>query len=267
MNVAYLIYSFILPPGINILLVLLGTLLLYKHEKVGIACLALGLISLYLLSTAVVAKRLIAPLQIIKPLAFTALKKQDLEEKAIVVLTGGGRYAPEYPHEQPSAHSLIRENYAAILHRKTHLPIIISGGKAGHFTLPEAKMMQANLKQHFNIPTYWLDIKSRNTRENARYMRGFLQLKKWDRFYLVTSAFHMPRAIQIFKNLGMQPTPAPTDYIDTHYNLFNPRAWLPQARMLMISSMALHEYVGNMIEKLAKKTQHSTCIFLSQPIK
>ena len=226
------------------LLMLLGILLLPLLRKTGIACITLGFVSLYLLSTAIVAHCLIYPLQTIQPLDLTTLKKQDRSEKAIVVLTGGGRYAPEYQQEQPSAHSLVRENYAATLYRATQLPMIILGGKTGYFALSEAQMMQANLEENDHIPTYWLDVKSRNTRENAQYTQMFLRSKEWDRFYLVTSAWHMPRAIQWFEKLSMQPTPAPTDYLDVSTNVLTVHAWLPQARMLMISSMALHEYWG-----------------------
>jgi uncharacterized SAM-binding protein YcdF (DUF218 family) len=57
-----------------------------------------------------------------------------------------------------------------------------------------------------------LENQSRNTFENALYTKdliGFAGDKPW---LLVTSAFHMPRAFEIFKDRGIRVLPYPVDF-------------------------------------------------------
>ncbi|RVG71662.1 YdcF family protein [Sinorhizobium meliloti] len=53
---------------------------------------------------------------------------------------------------------------------------------------------------------------SRTTFENARYTRDLLAKNGLERCALVTSAYHMPRSIGLFRANGMEVTPWPTDY-------------------------------------------------------
>lgn len=53
---------------------------------------------------------------------------------------------------------------------------------------------------------------SRTTFENARYTRDLLAENGLERCALVTSAYHMPRSIGLFRANGMEVTPWPTDY-------------------------------------------------------
>jgi len=90
-----------------------------------------------------------------------------------------------------------------------------------------------------------IEAESTNTFENAE----FLQKSLSDRpFILVTSAGHMPRAMGVFKKLGMYPIPAPTDYMAGN----NPLAaeFLPSPSHLMYSDLAIHEYIGILWYKL-----------------
>ena len=53
---------------------------------------------------------------------------------------------------------------------------------------------------------------SRNTRENALYSHDLVLPKRTERWLLVTSAFHMPRAMGSFRALGWQVVAYPVDY-------------------------------------------------------
>jgi len=66
-------------------------------------------------------------------------------------------------------------------------------------------------------------------------------------FILVTSASHMPRAMMLFESLGMHPIAAPTAFYTTEF-----RGYLraPTARAFYLSSIAIHEYIGIVWEKL-----------------
>lgn len=53
---------------------------------------------------------------------------------------------------------------------------------------------------------------SRNTWENALFSRDLMNAETGRRWVVVTSAFHMPRAVGVFRKLGMEPIPYPVDY-------------------------------------------------------
>ena len=57
-----------------------------------------------------------------------------------------------------------------------------------------------------------LENKSRNTFENAQYTRALVEPKPGETWLLVTSAFHMPRSVSLFRQAGFDVTPWPADY-------------------------------------------------------
>lgn len=57
-----------------------------------------------------------------------------------------------------------------------------------------------------------IDGKSRNTVENAINARALAQPKAGERWLLVTSASHMPRAVNCFQAVDWQVLPYPVDY-------------------------------------------------------
>ena len=62
-----------------------------------------------------------------------------------------------------------------------------------------------------------LDPQARNTFENAIYTRELLKPSKKDTWVLVTSAFHMPRAMGVFRKAGFNVTPACVDFRTRDY--------------------------------------------------
>jgi uncharacterized SAM-binding protein YcdF (DUF218 family) len=57
-----------------------------------------------------------------------------------------------------------------------------------------------------------LEERSRDTDENARFTRELVQPKPGERWLLVTSAHHMPRAIGVFRAAGFRVEAFPVDY-------------------------------------------------------
>ncbi len=57
-----------------------------------------------------------------------------------------------------------------------------------------------------------LEDKSRNTRENAALTRDLLKPASGERWVLVTSAYHMPRAVGVFRRAGFDVLPFPVDF-------------------------------------------------------
>lgn len=65
-----------------------------------------------------------------------------------------------------------------------------------------------------------------------------------ERFVLVTSAVHMPRAMGLFRKQGKAPIAAPTDYASLDPTPFNVGKLVPNTVSLTVLCGALHEYVG-----------------------
>ncbi len=57
-----------------------------------------------------------------------------------------------------------------------------------------------------------IERKSRNTFENARLTFELVKPKPGDTWILVTSAYHMPRAVASFEKAGFHVAPHPVDY-------------------------------------------------------
>ena len=53
---------------------------------------------------------------------------------------------------------------------------------------------------------------SRNTEENARLTRDLVRPEPGQRWILVTSAYHMPRSVGLFRAAGFEVVPFPVDY-------------------------------------------------------
>ncbi len=59
------------------------------------------------------------------------------------------------------------------------------------------------------LPRLMLDLRARNTYENALFSKSLAQPKPGQRWVLVTSAVHMPRALTVFCSTGFEIEPWP----------------------------------------------------------
>lgn len=153
----------------------------------------------------------------------------------LVVLTAYGRIDKDVPVSSyvnaPSAFRIMEA--ARLLGGKPKGRIIVSGGD----DIPVA--MKAVLSA-LGVPDEQITIESdsMNTFESALHLRDRLAGR---RFYLVTSAGHMPRSMRVFQAQGLQPVPAPTDFLTKKGTNF----WSgPTGHHLFMSDLAVHEYAG-----------------------
>lgn len=233
-----LIAAFLLPPLILLLSGLAGLLLSYKKPRIGRALLTISIALLWFLSTPFIADTLLHSLEKSPP---TDGKSKIAD--AIIVL-GGGTYfnAPEYSGDTVGETTLLRLRYAAKLYRETAKPLLVTGGKPLGNSLSEAKQMRQVLEQEFHTPVKWTEDESDNTFENARNCYHLLRQYNIRRIYLVTHAWHMPRALRAFQTAGFDVIPAPTAYT-TRYKI-DLLAFVPNAGSLYKSQIFFHEAIG-----------------------
>lgn len=108
---------------------------------------------------------------------------------------------------------------AAILaHRFPTLPVIVSGGSGSVFLEGEGDAQTApRLLEGLGVDParIRLEGRSRDTFENARFTRELVQPGDGQTWLLITSAFHMPRSVALFRAQGFDVVPWPADYRTT----------------------------------------------------
>lgn len=231
------IAAFLLPP-LNLLLVGgAGILLLRRRPRLGKGMLVFSLAMLWLLSTPIVAGRFLDSLM--PPPAPLTGREAD----AIVIL-GGGRIknSVEYGGDTAKAFTLERVRYGALLARKLGKPVLVTGGAPGGERISEAEIMRDMLRNEYRVPVRWLEGRSNNTRENARFSADILAKAGIRRIYLVTHAWHLARAMPEFERAGLTVVPAGTGY-KLHGDL-EVLDFVPGAPALLNSYLASHEWIG-----------------------
>lgn len=249
MTLRYLLKFLLLPPLAQLLALLLAALLWRRLPRVAKTLAVLAVVSLWLLATPRLSAWLVAGLEQQYPL-LTPAQLTTSDAQALVVISAGldpvGR---EFGRASASGHTLLRLRYAAFAQRQTGLPVLVSGGQVlTESDLTLAEVMAAELVTQFRVPVRWLEGRSRNTAENARYSADILDRAGIDSILLITEAFHMPRAVMAFEQAGLTVIAAPTAPLDNNESAI--LAWVPTARALDNATLALHEYLGWLVYRL-----------------
>jgi uncharacterized SAM-binding protein YcdF (DUF218 family) len=80
--------------------------------------------------------------------------------------------------------------------------------------------------------------------DTAAEARAVASLLHGAPFVLVTSAFHMPRAVRLMQRAGQHPIPAPTGQRVGASPGMSLHRWLPTSAGMRDTEIALHEYLG-----------------------
>lgn len=241
--------SAVLLPPLNLLIVTgLGLWLWHKRPAVARVLIFTAFATLWALSTPYVSDALMHQLEG----APSAIDTHQQPADAIVVLGGGSNfYATEYAGDTVNKETLERLRFAAKLQRETDKPILVSGGKPRGNTHAEGAQMRQVLEQEFHVPVRWVESESDNTLENARFSRALLKEAGITRIYLVTHAWHMPRAAHAFQHAGFDVVRSPTAYT-TRYNT-TALTFVPSAVALFDSYWYMHEMIGLLWYQLKSK--------------
>ena len=241
--------SFILPPGI--FFVLFFIISYYVYKKLREKKLALLLFSVtfvfYMLSTNLVAGFLMGSLE-------ESVKPPENIEGDVIIMLGGGAFGDVYDINgegsltaAPSARLLT----ALRLYHKLKVPILLSGGQVYEDSGAEAKIAK-KLLISLGVPEKDIIVedKSVNTTQNARFSAEILRERNFKRPILVTSAFHMPRALLNFKNMGYDCAPIPTDFMASKRHIFHYTKLRPQSEALYMSVTVFQELLRTYVTKL-----------------
>jgi uncharacterized SAM-binding protein YcdF (DUF218 family) len=121
-------------------------------------------------------------------------------------------------------------------------------------TTPEATLVE-NTVDELGLATDRVvyERRSLNTYENALYAKQIAKPKAGERWLVVTSAFHMPRTIGVFRTVGFDVVPYPVDYRTAGTNsLMRPFAFVGEG--LRRTDIAAKEWIGLAIYYLSGRT-------------
>lgn len=236
--------SLLLPPALLALVLLLVWLALPRWPRCRHAVLLVAAL-LFVLATPWAGTALLRQMEDYPALR---LPLQPEPASALVVLGGGAEdWAPEMQAPAPSLLTLQRLHYAAWLQRRSHLPVLVTGGRVGEGPA-EGEVMARVLRQDYGVPVRWVEVQARNTRENAAHSQALLAAAGVRHVYLVTQAWHMPRAVEEFRRRGLRVTPAPTGFMPELQA--GPRTLLPGGYGMWCSYLAMHEALGRLHQRL-----------------
>ena len=243
---------FFSPLSICLELVAFGLILLVfsRKQKAGKVFVALGVIVLLVCSFEGVSGRILhtletqyPPLNVAEIMLPGTGQATKSTVKWIVVLAGGVSGDSALPIQlQISHHSRVRLLEGIRLHRL--LPgskIILTGGIG--FEGPAEATTLSRVAQELGVAKsdMVLEVQSRDTKDHPLYVRD---LVKQDPFILVTSAFHMPRAMKLFAKQDLTPIPAPAGHWKPAKEFWSPANLFPRASGIRLAELAFHEYMG-----------------------
>ncbi|HEY3721171.1 MAG TPA: YdcF family protein [Roseiarcus sp.] len=238
---------------ITLLLVcaLLGALVVRRVPRTGRALTLMGVGALLVISMLPIGVLLLRPLEE----RFPPLPKDAVAPYGIIVLGGPISVTLSLAHGQTALEEgAARLTEAAILARRfPEAKIVYAGGGARPADPPEA-IEARNLLVALGVDASRIEIEthSRNTFENARFTAALVKPNPQQTWWLVTSAWHMPRSMGLFEKAGFSVRADPVDYHSTG----DDRDYLPNnepGRGLTLFELAVHEWIGLAAYHLAGK--------------
>ena len=250
---------FIYPLGLVFLLLCFSLILWWKYPRWLPFPLILALLIICLSGNAWMSSNLVKSLE----WQYTPTIA-DIPNADVIVVLGGGIKAHRPPRPMVDvAEQGDRVIYGAKLYKIGKAPLLIlSGGRIpwqnGENSSSEADDME-QLLLLFDVPTSAIikEEESYNTHDNAVNTKKILQQQSLDRVILVTSALHMPRAVKVFRQQGIEVIPAPTDFLVTEQSTEIEDNWqktilqlFPHSGHINRTTLAIKEYIGLIVYQL-----------------
>ncbi len=209
----------LMPLPMAMALMTLGTLLLFsaKRARLGRRLLVGGFAVLLVFSNRWVSRNLIRPLEMRYPpvaeLAAPGVVPSDVAAcKFVVVLGGGNGYAPGVTsNNRLSSSSLARiVEGVRILRALPDARLIVCGPTFGPIDSHATELARTAIALGV-APDRIIKLEhGRDTEEEADYVRATVGESP---VALVTSAWHLPRAMALFQHNGLKAVPCPTNYL------------------------------------------------------
>jgi uncharacterized SAM-binding protein YcdF (DUF218 family) len=251
-----LISEFLLPTTASLALLIAGIVLLWlgRRQRLARLLVTIGTGVLLLSSYTPVADAFLGSLEYRypplhpRPVLDRAIQQAGGTPKWIVVLGGGHVLAPSFPaNVQIGDSALFRLVEAIRLQRE--LPgtrIILSGGVGGRTKHAD---ILGQVAQVLGVPPdgYVLDRTAWDTEQEAANLARQIGQEP---FFLVTSAFHLPRAMALFRRQGLRPIAAPAHHLSLNSPGVGIQELFPGPYAQGKVNAGVHEYLGMLWSRL-----------------
>lgn len=243
--VSKIVWFFLTPSNALATMAIAGLVLMWMGRHVaGWRLSALGSVGLLVAGLSPLGNALILPLEE----RFPAYVDDGTPIAGVVVI--GGTYDTEATnvHGQMALNETGERIVALsdLARRYPHAKIVYAGGGSEFTpdTTPEATLVENTIAQlGLAADRVVYERKSLNTSENARFAKEIASPQPGERWLLVTSAFHMPRAVGVFRAAGFEVTAYPVDYRTAGANsLLRPFAFVGEG--LRRTDVAAKEWIG-----------------------
>lgn len=249
MNAGESLFALLQPSNAIFALMALGFVTLFVRRKVGTALLATGAVLYGTLGLLPVGQALLRPLE-----ARYGFDPGSTAPDGIIILGGfisADRSHP--PYDLALTEQAERLTTAAVLARRyPEARIIVTDGTVDPAKPPGAEA-SADLLEAMGVAPDRLVAEGRSlsTLDNAVFSKAMVDPQPGQRYVLVTSAWHMPRAVATFEAAGWPGIePWPVDYVTDDRPLLNafPGA---ASRGLALVDLAAREYAATLAYRLA----------------
>lgn len=169
---------------------------------------------------------------------------QEAPFDAILVLGGGVSGGGNYAQLSESGD---RPIVAARMYKRGLSKLLVTSGSSipGINTQIDVAATTSIIWRDLGIPDSAI-MRVPDPKNTSEEIRAFSQIsgsKEWKRIGVITSAFHMRRAMKLAETNGLFVTPLPTDFKGSrHYEGI--LSWIPDANGFMKTQKACWEYLG-----------------------
>lgn len=240
-----LFWTFATPSTFLTLVALAGVILLFRFRRAGTVLVCVGVVGLVAVGFGPFGRALLVPIENRFPVFVDDGRPVD----GVIVLGGAELSAITEARGQPGFQESGERIMALadLARRYPNARIVFTGGSGSLFPVggvSESDVVRLALPQLGIDPARVIfEGKSRNTAENASFSRAMLDPKPGERWLLVTSAFHMPRAMGCFRVAGFPVVAYPVDF-RTDGNPGWGRLFSSIAEGLGFIDLAVREWIG-----------------------
>ncbi len=233
------------PLSITYVILIVAVLFLWfsSRKKTGKVLATTGLVLFLMLGYQYIPNQMIKALESRYP-PYSVDEEEDRETFSFVAVLGCGHSGssnlpPNIRLNEIALMRLVEGVRIHGLHPESRM--IFSGAGPKNKESSASVMKEAAIMLGVSPENILIEGRPRDTREEARCI---LRIVKEKRFILVTSAAHMHRSMSLFKGLGMNPVPAPTDFLYSKKSIHTPGDYFPNPDNLEKAHFAVHEYLG-----------------------
>ena len=237
-----IVLRLLFPIGVSLLCGILG-ILVWRRRSWSFSLMVAGVVWLLVFSFPVTGLELIGS---IEDKAGPYADPQQLVKKGvkfIVVLSAGFRDGNISAPDRLGCSVLRLIEGVRLWRSVSGARLVVTGGMTPGLS-PDMSLAQAlkDMAVDLGVPreAILLEDKSWTTRDQSLFIKPIVGKEP---FALVTSAYHLPRSLFLFRLAGLDPIPAPCDFLARKY-YYDYETLVPQADGILLSQIATKEYLA-----------------------